>query len=281
VLRHYFVQSTEKNNTHIEMKNIMNRSVYPRFALELINYRYGDYDMICPKSYYQFMNEVFILDVYRTSFLKKGDLVLDLGAATGDFCILASKKVGEYGKVVAVEPNIDDFNLLKANIDRNRCKNITPVNLAVGSKDEEKEMIFWGRKFHCRFKTLEGMMEEYNIRDKPHFIKMDIEGEETEVVRKSLSIVLHARVISLEFHGTKEKMDDLLLTNGFLFKPITMNYVYKKLLVNSILHPAALYNSVLSFMKENRFKLRKLVTGFDMTKDDLLTGSYVKYRKIL
>ena len=241
-----------------------------------MNYRYNDYDILCPKMYSQFLNEVFIIDVYRTSYLRRGDLVLDLGAATGDFCIIASKKVGDLGEVVAVEPNIEDFRLLKENIERNECKNIIPVNLAVGSCDGEKEMTFWGRQFKCRIKTLEGILHEFNIRDQPKFIKMDIEGEELGVVSKCLPIVVRSRVVSLEFHDTKQGMDELLLPNGFSFKPITMRYVYKKLLTNSILHPSAFCSSVLTYFKEDRFKLHKLVTGFDMTKGSLMTGSYIR-----
>lgn len=226
--------------------------------------------------YSQFLNEVFIIDVYRTSYLRQGDLVLDLGAATGDFCILASKKVGDHGKVVAVEPNIQDFNILVENIDRNGCKNIIPVNLAVGSSDGEKEMTFWGKQFNCRVQTLEGILHEFNIKEQPQFIKMDIEGEELGVVRKCLSVVLQSRIVSLEFHDTRQGMDELLLPNGFSFKPITMKYVYRKLLTNSLLHPSAFCKSVRAYFKEDRFKLHKLVTGFDMTRGPLLAGSYIR-----
>jgi hypothetical protein len=140
----------------------------------------------------------------------------------------------------------------------------------------EEEMIFWGRKFDCRIQTLEGILDGIDTDAKPHLFRTDIECEETEAVKKSLSTVLHARILSLEFHDTKQEMDEWLLPHGFSLKPIAMKYFYKRLLVNSLLHSTAFYNSVLAFVKENRFKLKKLVTRFGMTKDSLLTGGYTK-----
>ena len=67
-------------------------------AKNIPRFNYDDYSVICPKIYSSFLEEVFILDVYRTDLLRKGDLVLDLGAGTGDFCLIASKKIGKAKK---------------------------------------------------------------------------------------------------------------------------------------------------------------------------------------
>lgn len=251
--------------------------------MELAIFDYHTYHVLYPKFYFPFLKEVFFLDIYRTDLLKPKDIVLDLGASTGDFCIIASKKVGEKGRVIAIEPNAEDYEILKLNIQRNNCQNIIPLNLAVGSECMEKETTFWGRKSTCKVNTLENILDMLKIKDKVDFIKMDIEGFELDVIHKSIRKVKEANIISLEFHHTKEKIDSLLLPHGFDFKPITMSYIYRKIIKNLFLHPITLFNVYAHTIRKNGMPraLRKAITGFDMTKDDLLVGSYIKRREQL
>jgi FkbM family methyltransferase len=67
------------------------------------------------------------LDTYRADLLKKDDTVIDLGAGIGDFSVLASRKVGPNGKVIALEPNAEDYEMLKMNIERNGCATSLPL----------------------------------------------------------------------------------------------------------------------------------------------------------
>jgi FkbM family methyltransferase len=253
-------------------------------ASEVIEFKYDSYNVICPKVYFQFLKEIFILDVYRTNLLKENDLVVDLGAGAGDFSIIASKKVGRNGKVIAIEPVVEDYQFLNLNIRRNNCQNVIPVNLGVGSKPGEKEMIFSTKFFSklIRFKvdTLENILDGLNIKDKINFLKMDIEGFEADLINNSINIIKEANVISLEFHGIgiKEKVDEILLPYSFLFKPITMNYIYKKLIKNLFLHPVNFYKSYVDEIIKNPSVISKTVTGFDMTTDQFLAGSYLRER---
>src|SRR5437870_6212555 len=78
--------------------------------------------------HYQFLMEVYVLDTYRSDLLRKNDIVLDLGAGIGDFSVLASKRVGPLGKVIAIEPDHDDYKLLEMNMKNNNCLNVIPLN---------------------------------------------------------------------------------------------------------------------------------------------------------
>jgi FkbM family methyltransferase len=246
--------------------------------MEPRSFKFGTYNILYPEPYFHFLKEVFILDVYRTNLLQENDLVLDLGASTGDFCILASKKVGKNGKVVAIEPHIESYELLKMNIQRNNCKNIIPVNLGVGCEKLEKEITFWNRSCMCKINTLENILDGLRLNKKINFIKMDIEGIEADIIHRSIETIKEANVISLEFHGTKEKVDEALIHHGFSFEPITMRYIYKKIVKNFFLHPIALYEVYVDTITKNPNSMRKAITGFDMTKDHLLVGSYIKDR---
>jgi FkbM family methyltransferase len=244
--------------------------------LDYMNFKLGPYDIIYPRSYSQFINEIFILDVYRASLLKKDDIVLDLGAATGDFCIVAARKVGPNGRVIAIEPNAENYKILLLNIKKNSCHNVTPLNLGVGNRSYQTNMIFWGERFRGRIETLENILDSLDMKHHLDFVKMDIEGVETEVTRKSIDLLKDCRVISLEFHDTKVEMDRLVLPHGFKFKPITMNYIYARLIRNLIFHPITLCKSIRSYLEDSRFQINKIFTGFDMTKPSLMTGTYFK-----
>jgi FkbM family methyltransferase len=249
-------------------------------VLETLEFKLDDYSIISPRDYYQFLVETFILDVYRTAdLLKENDLVIDLGATIGDFSILAAKKVGREGKVIAIEPDFYTYEILKSNIQKNNCQNIIPLNLGIGSEPGETEITFEGRTYTCKLNTLENILRDLNITDKINFIKMDIEGMEAEVVSKNIQAFKEVNVISLEFHGTKQKLDKLLLPNGFSFRPITMGYVYKNLLKHLFLHPVIFSKSLKYMIDDIPQVLRTIFTGFEMVRSDyLLTGSYVKGR---
>jgi FkbM family methyltransferase len=246
--------------------------------MELSIFNYGNYKILYPEFYFQFLKEVFILDVYRTNLLKPSGTVLDLGAGTGDFSIIASKKVGPEGRVIAVEPDFESYEILRLNIEQNNCKNVITLNLAVGDEElPEKQITFWGKTCICKVNTLENIVDSLKIDDdKIDFIKMDIEGFEADVIRKSIGLIKNTRILSIEFHHTKEKIHKLLLPHGFYFEPVTMRYIYKKIVRNLFLHPLNLSRVYMDTIHKNPHVLRKAVTGFDMTKKDLLIGSYIK-----
>jgi FkbM family methyltransferase len=250
--------------------------------MELLNFKYDKYNVIYPKTYFQFLKEVFVLDVYRTSLIRKNDIVLDLGAGTGDFCIIASKKAEANGTVIALEPDSDNYELLKYNIQRNKCQNVIPINIGVGKEDDqEKEIIApFDKPSRGKISTLETILEKIGMSKRIDFIKMDIEGSEVEVIAKSINIIKQADVVSLEFHGTRRRIDELLLNHGFFFKPITMTYIYKRIVKNLLLHPLTLCNIYMDTVFHNPQIIHKAITGFDMTKDQLLAGSYIKGKDI-
>ena len=219
--------------------------------------------------------EVFLLDVYRVSILKKDDNVIDFGAGIGDFSILASKRVGPKGKIIALEPIVENFKLLLANVQRNGCSNITPINTGVSEEPGQKEISFWGRKYTIRTDTLENIIAREKIASKINFIKMDIEGFETEVVRKSLAVIREANAISIELHRTKEMIDELLRPYGFVFHRLKRRRLWWKVLRHVFTHP---YILLLASYITARAYPTLIFRGIRETtlKNRLTTGVYIR-----
>ena len=189
-------------------------------------------------------------------------MVLDLGSTTGDFCVLASRKVGPRGKIIAIEPNPNDYEILQENIRRNKCLNVTSLNIGAAGKRGLGVINFRGTTFTFKTDTLDNILNTLFNVGNIDFIKMDIEGYEYDVVESSIDIFRRARVICLEFHGTKEKIDDLLLPNGFTYHPVTVPYLFKRLAANIFSHPIHFVKTSFSLIKNNPRLLYSVPFGY-------------------
>lgn len=79
--------------------------------------------------------EPYQLDLFR-SYLKEGMVVLDIGANIGLYTLIASKRVGETGKVISFEPEPENFSILSKNIKENEMwDNTTSVQKAAADKE--------------------------------------------------------------------------------------------------------------------------------------------------
>ena len=142
------------------------------------------------------------------AFLKPGMHIVDVGANIGIYSIIACKKLKEKngGGIWAFEPSSENYERLLKNLSLNKCNDlVTPVNLGLGNKDNEKlslrrdsgygdaeryilpdnkppreELPNIKRKVegeNVKLTTLDSFMEKIN-NSRVDFIKMDTEGYE-------------------------------------------------------------------------------------------------------
>lgn len=123
--------------------------------------------------------------------IKKGDVVLDIGANIGYYTLIFAKLVGESGKVYAFEPDPDSFALLKKNVEINGYKNVVLIQKAVSNKtgkirlylceDNKGDHRIYNSHDDRKSIEIEAIrLDEYfkNYNGKIDFIKMDIQGAE-------------------------------------------------------------------------------------------------------
>ena len=131
-----------------------------------------------------------------SGILRKGDVVLDIGANIGYYALLESMLVGETGLVYAVEPVISNFKQLEKNIQLNNAGNIRSFQFAFGAEKAETEIYISDK---CNWCTLnkEAIRDcvgsqkvsvvpvDSFLEDKatPKLIRMDVEGYEYEVLQ--------------------------------------------------------------------------------------------------
>lgn len=74
---------------------------------------------------------------FMKAYLKKGDVVIDIGACFGWHTLEMARIIGDKGIVYAFEPQIDNIKLLETNIEQNNFNNIIVHKVALGNKNME------------------------------------------------------------------------------------------------------------------------------------------------
>lgn len=84
--------------------------------------------------------EIHTTELFKR-MVKPDMVVVDVGAHIGYYTLIASKLVGERGKVFAFEPEPRNYNNLTQNVELNNCKNVMTFGKAV-SKNEGKTLFY-------------------------------------------------------------------------------------------------------------------------------------------
>lgn len=238
-------------------------------------FRYEGLELRHEDVHYLFLLEVYVLNLYRANLLKKNDLVLDAGAGIGEFTVLASRKIGPLGRIIAVEPDPDDYELLQLNVKKNNCTNVIPINIGIGGSTGKRQMQFRERSYSFRVDTLENILEKAGLKQRINFVKMDIEGFEAEVLSQSIDIIKNVDTIAIELHNTKEDVDRILTKYHFKFTPVSKRIIYYQLFKNLILHPRLILRSYRRMKRQNPHLLSYTAKGLEYsTNYNFLCGTY-------
>ena len=163
-------------------------------------------------------------DIIKRFTPKEGDIVIDIGAHIGLYTIISSKRVGANGKVVDIEADPSNFEMLNSNIKLNQLTNVIPLNYAVHSKETKVKLYLpsgesgftkyntimpnWinaQEKFvEVNANTLDYLLQLNEIRqEEVNWIKIDVEGAEFEVLKGATNVLSKSKDIAIlmELHG--------------------------------------------------------------------------------
>jgi FkbM family methyltransferase len=131
--------------------------------------------------------------------LRPGMTVVDVGAHHGLYTLLAAKRVGRRGRVIACEPSERERARLGKHLRVNRCRNVEVESCALGNERGEAELYLvdgfrdWGnslrppavaeatRSVSVAVRKLDDVLAERGI-ERVDFIKLDAEGGELAVL---------------------------------------------------------------------------------------------------
>lgn len=199
-------------------------------------------------------NQLCILGRYETvpaevDRLAEGMCFIDIGANAGLFSLMAAKRVGPTGLVIAFEPSPAQFARLVANIRENGGGNILPMQLAIA--DQTAQLDFSGGNPHHTGKNHVyvasdredprkvvgvNLSEDFTavgkiISTRSTVIKIDVEGFEHQVLigidsllrlRSVVSVIVELDDECLARYGSnREEIFGLMREHGFTSKTAT------------------------------------------------------------
>jgi FkbM family methyltransferase len=163
-------------------------------------------------------------DILEYFIPDEGDTVVDVGAHIGLYTIIASKRVGPTGKVIAIEPDPENLKMLKKNILLNQLSNVEYLECAAYSAKKklklflpevERGRTIFNTVMEDRVKsyddfievesnTLDNILNENNVQ-RVNYVKIDVEGAELEVLKGTTNLLEANKSITLviEIHGRK------------------------------------------------------------------------------
>ena len=213
---------------------------YPRFQTKLITFlNFKIYAVDCLSFVFQF-KEIFLNEVYKFNCDNESPIIIDCGANIGVSC-LYFKKLYPKSRIIAIEADNKIVEILKKNFEINGYQDIDVINKAVWKDNDGVEFSSDGADggsivnlVNKNFIPSIRLKEILNKYPKIDFLKIDIEGAETDVIVDCNESLLVADRIFVEYHswsGNPQSLSKLLNTltsNNFRF------YIEH---VNSILSP--------------------------------------------
>jgi len=167
--------------------------------------------------------------------VQPGDEVLDLGAAVGFYTLLAARRVGEAGRVVAFEPDERNLRFLRAHVALNRAHCVTIVPSALSDRPgvarfgsvggSGRGRLHAGGDVEVAVTTLDAAARELALR--PQHIKLDVEGAELDVLHGGEHLLRnHAPTLYLSTHdrqrpGSERACRELLEAWGYSLTPMS------------------------------------------------------------
>ncbi len=197
------------------------------------------------KEEYQYLASQYEKKVCEATFrfLNSGAVCADVGAHIGFFTLLMAKIVGPAGKVYAFEAFPENANLLQGNVKLNAYdERVVVENKAVGAATSEEIVLYLGpSSFESSLILHQGgesitvpgisLGDYFSGFEKLDFIKMDIEGAESQAIPAMREQLNRLRpTILLEIHRGAESAVEELSTVGYRFvdldfHPITLSKI--------------------------------------------------------
>jgi FkbM family methyltransferase len=153
------------------------------------------------------------------ALLEPGACFVDVGANEGYFSVIASKLVGDRGRVIAVEPQRRLRAVLEKNFELNGVTNVEIADIAIsdqpgsaslhlspdtntGSTALRQSTRYATKQETVETCTLEALLASRGI-ERVDLLKMDIEGFEYEAILGSPELFRSRRIraLALELHG--------------------------------------------------------------------------------
>jgi len=163
--------------------------------------------------------------------LRLGDIVIEVGATTGEYIIPAAEKIGESGQIHAFEADPVVYLCLEKNLKLKNIINVKPVNKAVSDESNKSIQLSFRRErmaeasFHrdflpekIRVKTIS--LDDYVTSiglEEVDVLKVTVNGHEPEVLKGAKNLLRGVRNVIFQ-SGRHQEVISFLKKEGFSIK---------------------------------------------------------------
>lgn len=162
--------------------------------------------------------------------LNKGDLAIDVGAHIGHHTVTMRDCVGTDGKVYAFEPNPENAEIIDKTLQENEWDNVELFPIALSDTESSDQLVVYNsdntgsaslpnsntdtgadadHKYTVEIKKLSSIFKRMEKTD-IGLLKIDVEGEETNIIRDLSGLLCHIETILVEFHTQKADTEDII-----------------------------------------------------------------------
>lgn len=211
-----------KSDYRFKCKEIKRLHLFPRYQQDSTDLLGKSVRLVDGASFLSAYRQIFERELYCFSTSRENPKIIDCGANIG-LCILYWKQLYPAAHITAFEPDPNVFEILVWNCKHWELTNVELINKAVWSS--ETELPFWaegadaGRllensELNDKSSTtvLTTNLRDY-LQEAVDFLKLDIEGAETEVLLHCADCLQRISNLFVEYHsfiGKEQEIDAIL-----------------------------------------------------------------------
>ncbi len=260
IIPHKFKLQLSQVNLKLKLLKL---AVTPRYTPTSINLFGGIFKLVDSASFLWTYYEIFDSEIYNFNSESSNPLIIDCGANIG-LSILYLKKIYPESRIIAFEPDLNIFKTLEENIKNYNISNVELIRKAVWKSEELLEFTSEGSDAGRLSDNQESNLKKYQVptvilrnylKQPVDFLKIDIEGAETEVLKDCQEELVNVKKIFVEYHSFADKPQSLNILIDILSKAGFRIYVQTLCQSPQPLHTIEVLNGM--DMQLNIFGLRE------------------------
>lgn len=189
-----------------------------RYQHSFINLFGHKIELVDSASFLWTYDDIFAKQIYKFETQTQNPIIIDCGANIG-LSVLYFKQLYPQSYITAFEPDREIFTVLKNNIENSGFSNVSLVNKALWNSETilefASEKADAGR-FSQNSSKLKGEKYEVStvrLRDylgqSVDFLKIDIEGAETQVIQDCFDLLPNVKNLFVEYHSFNKEPQNL------------------------------------------------------------------------
>jgi FkbM family methyltransferase len=201
-------------------------------------------------------------------------VILDIGANKGQFASMSLKIIGSKAKIYSFEPSQVTFNHLEQNL--NGYSNVKIYNFGLGQSNDQLTLYSNESTSGCaslyqrnisgnvmqlmekvEIKTLDSFCEQNSI-NYIHYLKLDVEGHELDVLKGAKNMLLAEAIESIQFEFGGCNIDSRTYFRDF-FELLSPKYDIYRLVRNGFVPINSYHETLEIFTTTNFLAISKII----------------------